>query len=53
MPRLSIGRDHERWGLLGMERAQALVCGAGALERDGLAHQVDDGHLGLDLGGEA
>jgi hypothetical protein len=53
MPGLAIGRDDERWRLLGVERAQALVNAPGALESDRLADDVDDRELRLDLGNDA
>ena len=53
VPRLSVGRDDERWGLLGMEGAESLVDGARALQRDGLADDVDDRELRLDFDDDA
>jgi len=53
MPRLPI-RGHDEGGcLLGVERAETLVRGAGPLELHGLADDINDGEFRLDLGGEA
>jgi hypothetical protein len=53
VPRLTVGRDDERRGLLGVEGAESLVDSARALQRDGLADDVDDRELRLDFGNDA
>jgi hypothetical protein len=53
VPGLSIRRDDERRGLLGVEGAEALLHGAGSLQRDGLADDVGDGEFRFDLGNDA
>ena len=50
MPALAIRRHDERGCLLRVERAQALVGGAGALERNRLANDVYDGQPRFDVG---
>jgi len=42
MPRLALGRDSERRGLLSVEWAQALEDRPRAFELNGLADDVDD-----------
>jgi hypothetical protein len=53
VPRLPVGCDDERRGLLGVERAEALHDRPGALERDRLTDDLGDGQLRLDLGDDA
>jgi hypothetical protein len=53
MPRFALGRDRERRRLLGVERTEPLQERAGSLELDGLADDVGDRELRLDLGGDA
>jgi hypothetical protein len=53
VPRLSLGGHDERGRLLPVEGAEALVDGAGSLEGDGFADELDDGDLRLDLGDDA
>jgi hypothetical protein len=53
LPGVTSGRDGERGGLLAMKRAEALVRGPGLLELNGLADDVDDTELALDLGCDA
>ena len=50
MPALTDRGDHERRRLLAVERTEALVGGARLLECDGLADDLDDRQLALDLG---
>ena len=50
VPALTDGGDHERRGLLAMERTEALVGGARLLECDRLADDLDDRQLALDFG---
>src|SRR5262249_14712854 len=50
LPGVARGRDRERWRLLAVEGAQALVRRAGLLQLDGSADAVADAHLVLDLG---
>ena len=53
VPGLALGGDDEGRRLLGVEGAEALEDGAGTLERDGLADDVGDRKLRLDLGDDA
>src|SRR5438128_8656938 len=53
LPGLARGGDHERGGLLTVEGAEPLERGSGLLQLDGLAHNVDDAELVLDLGCDA
>ena len=52
-PRLPIGVDDERRGLLGVEGAESLVGGTGALELDRLADDLEHAELRFDLGDDA
>ena len=53
VPRLARGRDHERRGLLPVERAEPLERGAGLLQLDRLADELDEVRPVLDGSGDA
>ena len=52
-PRLAVGADDERRRLLRVEGAEPLVGGAGALQCDRLADDLEHAELRFDLGGDA
>jgi hypothetical protein len=53
MPRVPFRSHRERRRLLTVKRAQPFEDGAGSFECDGLADQIGDRELRLDLGNDA